>query len=275
MADLTQQDETTPETSPEPLMQEPTYRIRKIDMDQPWTWLARGWHDLRASGFLGCVHGAWYALLGFALSTALWLNNILYVGLPLAAMFTLVGPIAAVGLYRISQDLGEGKSPRLSDSLLAWKANPTQIALLGVALLLLAFAWMRLAFLIFMMYFSDNPPGPEAVFIIDVFFSADSIPFLATGIITGGIMAAIAFAVSAISIPFLLHRTDANVLQAIIVSIMAVRDNFWPMMLWAWLIAVFLAVGLFTAYVGLIVTLPLIGHATWHAYKDLVEHTDR
>ena len=275
MADLTQQDETTPETSPEPLMQEPTYRIRKIDMDQPWTWLARGWHDLRASGFLGCVHGAWYALLGFALSTALWLNNILYVGLPLAAMFTLVGPIAAVGLYRISQDLGEGKSPRLSDSLLAWKANPTQIALLGVALLLLAFAWMRLAFLIFMMYFSDNPPGPEAVFIIDVFFSAESIPFLATGIITGGIMAAIAFAVSAISIPFLLHRTDANVLQAIIVSIMAVRDNFWPMMLWAWLIAVFLAVGLFTAYVGLIVTLPLIGHATWHAYKDLVEHTDR
>ena len=275
MADLTQQDETTPETSPEPLMQEPTYRIRKIDMDQPWTWLARGWHDLRASGFLGCVHGAWYALLGFALSTALWLNNILYVGLPLAAMFTLVGPIAAVGLYRISQDLGEGKSPRLSDSLLAWKANPTQIALLGVALLLLAFAWMRLAFLIFMMYFSDNPPGPEAVFIIDVFFSADSLPFLATGIITGGIMAAIAFAVSAISIPFLLHRTDANVLQAIIVSIMAVRDNFWPMMLWAWLIAVFLAVGLFTAYVGLIVTLPLIGHATWHAYKDLVEHTDR
>ena len=274
MADLTQQDETTPETSPEPAMQEPTYRIRRIDMDQPWTWLARGWHDLRASGFLGCVHGAWYALLGFALSTALWLNNILYVGLPLAAMFTLVGPIAAVGLYRISQDLGEGKSPRLSDSLLAWKANPTQIALLGVALLLLAFAWMRLAFLIFMMYFSDNPPGPEAVFIIDVFFSADSIPFLATGIITGGIMAAIAFAVSAISIPFLLHRTDANVLQAIIVSIMAVRDNFWPMMLWAWLIAVFLAVGLFTAYVGLIITLPLIGHATWHAYKDLVEHTD-
>ena len=274
MADLTQQDEAMPESTTDPGTQEPTYRIRKIDMDQPWTWLTRGWHDLRASGFLGCVHGAWYALLGFALSTVLWLYNILYVGLPLAAMFTLVGPIAAVGLYRISQDLGENKSPRLSDSLLAWKANPAQIALLGVALLLLALAWMRLAFMIFMLYFSDNPPGPEALFIIDVFFSAESIPFLITGIVTGGFMAAVAFAVSVISIPFLLDNREANVLQAIVVSITAVRENFWPMVLWAWLVAVFLAVGLFTAYVGLIITLPLIGHATWHAYKDLVERTD-
>ena len=87
-------------------------------------------------------------------------------------------------------------------------------------------------------------------------------------------MAAIAFAVSVISIPFLLDNREANVLQAIVVSITAVRENFWPMVLWAWLIAVFLAVGLFTAYVGLIITLPLIGHATWHAYKDLVERTD-
>ena len=249
----------------------PTYRIRKIDMEAPWYWLLRGFADLRNSGYLGCVHGAWYALLGFGLTTILWLQQILYVSLPLAATFTLIGPLAAVGLYRISDDLARGRAPRLSDSVLAWTVNPTQIALIGVALLLLALAWMRLAFLIFMLFFSDNPPRPEALFMVDVFLSADSLPFLITGILTGGAMAAVAFAVSAVSIPFLMDNPRSHVFQAIFVSLQAVRDNFWPMVLWAWLIAVFIGVGLLTAYVGLILTLPLIGHATWHAYKDLVE----
>ena len=249
----------------------PTYRIRKIDMEAPWHWLLRGFADLRNSGYLGCVHGAWYALLGFGLTTILWLQQILYVSLPLAATFTLIGPLAAVGLYRISEDLSRGRAPRLSDSVLAWTVNPTQIALIGVALLLLALAWMRLAFMIFMLFFSDNPPRPEALFMVDVFLSADSVPFLITGIVTGGAMAAVAFALSAVSIPFLMDNPRGHVFQAIFVSLQAVRDNFWPMLLWAWLIAVFIGVGLLTAYVGLILTLPLIGHATWHAYKDLVE----
>ena len=94
-------------------------------------------------------------------------------------------------------------------------------------------------------------------------------PFLVVGMIVGGALAALVFAISAVSIPMLLDR-NVNVIAAIVTSFEAVRQNFWPMALWAWLIALFVGAGVVTFYLGLIVTLPLIGHATWHAYKDLV-----
>ena len=141
-------------TAAEPIGQPldvPNYRIRKIDGAVPWTWLERGYKDLRDSRFLGCAHGAWYAILGFALTTLLWWYDILYISLPLAATFTLIGPLAAVGIYEISKDLGEGKKPSLGRSLAARLANPTQISLIGVALLLIALAWMNIALLMFML----------------------------------------------------------------------------------------------------------------------------
>ena len=82
----------------------------------------------------------------------------------------------------------------------------------------------------------------------------------------------LAFAISAISIPFLLDRPESNVFTAIATSVTAVRRTPAPMLFWAVLIVGFAGAGLITLYLGLIVTLPLIGHATWHAYRDLVEH---
>lgn len=255
-------------------LEAPSYRIRKIDGAVPWTWLERGYKDLYRSHFLGCAHGAWYAILGFALTTLLWWHDILYVSLPLAATFTLIGPLAAVGIYQISKDLSEGRRPSFGRSLLAWRANPTQIALIGVALLLLALAWMRIALLMFMLFFSENPPGPEATLMLDALVTDEGVPLLVAGVLVGGALAFVAFAISAVSIPYLLDQPEQHVFQAIFVSIRAIRENLWPMMIWAVLVAVALAAGLVTAYVGLIFTVPIIGHATWHAYKDLVEHIE-
>ena len=93
--------------------------------------------------------------------------------------------------------------------------------------------------------------------------------FLAVGTATGAVLSFLAFAISAVSIPRLLdHETD--VATAIATSVMAVRRNFWPMVLWAWLIGVLTAFGIATLYVGFIVVFPLAGHATWHAYEALV-----
>ena len=253
------------------------YEIRTIDKDLPWSWLQKGFNDLRRSGYLGCVHGAWYALLGFALTAFLWFQGVLFIGLPLAALFTLIGPIAAVGLYRISQDLAAGRPASLSDSVLAWRVNFMQIALMGLALTMLALFWMRTAFLIFFLFFGIGAdiPAPTAASFVETFLSASSLPFLITGVIAGGFFAIVAFTVCAVSIPYLLDRTDSNVIEAIIVSCQAVLRNFWPMMLWAWLIALFIGFGILTGFVGLIIVLPIIGHATWHAYSDLVAHPDR
>ena len=100
--------------------------------------------------------------------------------------------------------------------------------------------------------------------------SAGSIPFLAVGIAVGGVLAAFVFAISVVSIPAMVDR-DINVVSAIGLSLQVVRSNFWTLALWAWLIALLAGAGLAFGFVGLAVTLPILGHATWHAYRDLVE----
>ena len=104
-----------------------------------------------------------------------------------------------------------------------------------------------------------------------MFFSAGSLPFLIVGTAAGRVLAALAFGLSAVSIPLLLDRPQAHVVTAIATSFKAIIDNPATMLFWAVLIVLFVGAGLVTLYLGLIVTLPLIGYATWHAYRDLVE----
>jgi uncharacterized membrane protein len=244
-------------------------RIEKRDLDRPWQWLNAGWADLRRAAPISLLYGLACSLAGAVLTAVIWAFGWFYLVLPLMAGFMFMGPLLAVGLYYVSRELDAGKTPRLADSMTAWRSNAQQIAYMGLALMLFLLAWIRIAQIIFALFFAENPPRPEVMFIVDVFLSADSIPFLVVGTLVGGVLAAIAFAISAISIPLLVDK-PANVLTAIVTSVAAVRENFWTMALWAWLIVLFIAAGVVTGYVGLIVTMPLIGHATWHAYKDLV-----
>jgi uncharacterized membrane protein len=244
--------------------------VRRVDPDRPWAWLAAGWRDLVAAVSVSLVYGAFFAVVGLALTIGLWRAGVWYLVLPLVCGFLLVGPIAAVGLYAVSGDLQAGRRPSLAMSLEAFRTNPTQIAFFGVVLLLFFIAWARLAVLIFMLFFGLEPP-PLQDFIGEVFFSARNILFIAVGFGVGGILAALAFAISVVSIPLLLDRSDANVVTAIITSLKAVQLNPLPMIIWAGLIALFIGAGLVTLFLGLVVTLPLIAHASWHAYRDLVE----
>jgi len=251
-----------------PVFSEPLPQINRIKADRPWVWLAKGWSDLRAAPSVGIGYAAIFTICGFVLLAVIWSFESFYAVLPLTGGFLLLAPVLAVGLYETSRRLEEGEPVSMRLALTAWTRNFGQITLMGVALLLLFIAWMRLAFLIFMLFFADNPPNPET-FVNDVFFSASSIPFLLTGTIVGAFLSVLAFAISAISVPMLMDR-EVNVILAIATSVEAVRHNLWPMLVWAALIALFTAAGLATFYFGLIITLPLIGHATWHAYRELV-----
>jgi uncharacterized membrane protein len=144
---------------------------------------------------------------------------------------------------------------------------------MGMALLLMMFAWARIAALIFFLYFGLEPPSFEDLF-ASTFLHSDALPFLVFGTLVGGAMALLTFSISVVSIPLLLDRPQANVIDAIATSFRTVQTNFLPMLFWAVLIAGFTAAGLATLYLGIIVTLPLIGHATWHAYRDLVSFPD-
>jgi uncharacterized membrane protein len=128
---------------------------------------------------------------------------------------------------------------------------------------------MRLAQLLFALFEFRTVPSWDR-FLDLVWTTSKSLPFLAMGIGLGAILAAIAFAIGAFSIPYLLDRRNSNMFEAIATSVAATRLNFRPMLLWAGLIVFFIGVGMIPGLLGLVVTLPLVAHATWHAYRDVI-----
>ncbi len=247
-----------------------TLKIRRIDMDTPWSWLARGWQDLRAAPGIGLAYGVLAAVTGYAITLGFLQLGWIHLVAPAMSGFLLVGPILVVGLYEVSRRREQGLSVTLLDALAAFMRNPVQIALMGVALMLFFFLWLRTAALLFFLYWGLEPPSVDRL-VVETFFSARGWPFLVIGTAVGAVFAFVAYSISVVSVPMLLDHEDANVIEAIGASIRAVQVNFGPLLLWAFIIAVMIGFGLVTFYLGLIVTLPLVGHASWHAYRDLVE----
>lgn len=244
-------------------------KIRRVGLEQPWTWLAAGWRDMWRAPWISLTYGAVFTAISIAFTVALFLGRFEYLLPPLAAGFMLVGPMLAVGLYETSRRLDAGEPVTLADALFVTTRSPAQLAFLGVLLMLALLAWMRVASLLFALFFGtlDFPPLQDILPML--FFTWEGLGLLIVGTAVGGVIAAAVFAISAVSVPLLMVR-EVDAITAIIISLRAVRANLVVMALWAWLIAVLTGFGLIWAYVGLAITFPLVGHATWHAYKDLV-----
>ena len=144
---------------------------------------------------------------------------------------------------------------------------------MGLVLLFFNLAWMRLAQLLFALFEWRTMPSWDR-FSDLVWFSSKSLPFLIVGVACGALLAAAAFAVGAFSIPYLLDRRESNLFEAIATSVAAVRFNWRPMVLWASLIVILTVIGMLPGLVGLVLTLPLVGFSTWHAYRDVVRFQD-
>ena len=247
-------------------------RIRLVAVDRPWAWLRAGWLDLLRTPNASLTYGAGLAAISAAITLGLWLAGMLYLLLPLSTGFALIAPMLAVGVYDLSrrQEAGEPTDFRVTLGVL--KRNVPQLALMGLVLALLHLVWIRIAILLYALFFSgQNPTLPEAI--NNILFTNIGLAFLVVGSAIGFGLAVLAFAISAVSLPMLVDR-PVSVFAAIATSVAAVRLNAKPLALWAALIAAFVAFGVVTFYLGLIVVLPLIGHATWHAYRDLVEMPD-
>ncbi|HEX6979510.1 MAG TPA: DUF2189 domain-containing protein [Alphaproteobacteria bacterium] len=243
-------------------------RVRRIPPDRPWLWLAKGLDDLRRAPDVSLAYGLGLAAVSIVLTAGLAVFGLYYLILPLTAGFFLIAPLLAVGLYEASRRLEIGLPVAFGTTVGAWRRNPTQIGLMGVMLLLIHLFWVRVATLLFALFFHEQAPGLEAL-IDALFFSPVSLPFLITGSLIGAAFAALVFSIGAISIPMLLDR-DVHVVAAMTTSWSAVLANWKPMALWAALIVVLTVLGFATFCLGLAIALPLVGHATWHAYRDLV-----
>ena len=244
--------------------------VKTVAADAPWTWLAAGWRDMWHYPMLSLGYGVVFALVSVGLSAGLVALDLTSLSLAMAAGFMLVGPMLAVGMYELSRRLQAGAPIRARDVAFVKTKSPVQLAFLGVVLMFMLLAWINMARMVFAIVWGPDPFPPLNEFVQDLLFTVKGLTLLGIGSAVGGVLALAVFSVSAVSVPMLMER-DMDAATAGFTSISAVNRNFKPMMVWGWLIVMLMAFGILTLFLGMIVTFPLIGHATWHAYRDLIE----
>lgn len=244
-------------------------RIETVPNDRPWRWLELGWRDLMATPHIGFFYGGAVVAAGWALVLLLFLLDAAWAVLPAVAGFFLVAPVIAAGLYETSRRREADETVSLSLAFAAFRRNAPQLALMGSVLLIINLFWVRMAGLLFAVFFGMGF-SPSIEHLPAALMRSDQLlPFLIVGTGIGFVLATVAFAVSAVSIPMLVDR-DISAIEAIVISIRATFENWRAMAFWAGLIVVFTAMALVPFFLGLALVLPLIGHATWHAYRDMV-----
>lgn len=244
-------------------------RVRKVTVDHSGRWLAAGWRDFKQTPAVSLTYGGFFVVISFVLTFGLVEVGLGSMVLPLAGGFMLVAPLGVVGLYDVSRHLERGAPVSLGVVCRACRARADQIGAMGVVLTLFLLAWILIALTLFALAFHQGPPPLER-FLEDVVFSLDGAVLLLLGTAMGAVLAAGMFTITAVSIPMLLDR-DIDVVTAMVVSVHAVAANWQVMIGWAAMIGALTVVGLATFFIGLAVVLPLLGYATWHAYRDLVE----
>ena len=241
----------------------------RVAFDAPWNWLGAGWRDLWSAPAISLAYGAAFSLAALALASILFWFGGLSLVLVLAGGFLLVGPMLAVGLYELSRRLEAKEAIDARDVMFVGVRSPGQLAIMGVALLIAYLAWVEIALLLFSLFLGGSGLPPVQAFVPTLLFTPGGLGLLITGTIAGCLLAAAVYAVTAVSIPLLMTR-DVDAVTAGLTSIRAVRANPKPMLLWAALIAAMIAVGFATLLVGFVIAFPLIGHATWHAFREVV-----
>jgi len=251
------------------LIESRAFGVRAIPLLRPLGWLARGWRDLMRCPLPGLLHGLALALFGGLLiwlaHDRFWLLSGAFTG------FLLVGPILATGLYAISRALERGEPADLALAVKAWKPEHETGGRLMVFGLLLAFAgtgWvMTSASLI--TGFAAAPVHSPIDFLRVVVLNEQSHLF-EVWLAMGALLAAPVYASSVVAIPLLLDRR-VGVLAAVLTSWRVVQAHPLPMALWAALLMGFTVLGMAFGLLGLVVVAPWLAHASWHAYRDLVD----
>ncbi len=242
------------ERSLEPLF----YPSRTLDMGAPLRWLRQGWQDMKRAPGPSLVYGFSLVIFFDLLSWLAWDGENTVALFSLVVAFILAGPLLAFGLYSISRQLEQGKVPRLGVCLRESRNHLRNELLFAIVLLVVLLIWARAAAMVNIFAPIDEEAGWLGV-----------AQFLLIGSAVGSIFAGLVFSISVVSLPMMLDR-DTDAITAALTSINAVLNNKGPMLLWALLIGLLMLLGFGTALLGLAVVLPLLGHASWHAYRDTV-----
>lgn len=252
--------EVDPQVDPEiePLL----YPCNELGLDAPMRWLRLGWNDLNRARAQSLSYGIGLAVFAYLVTALAWVGGNVVALFSLGVAFILAGPVLAFGLYSISRQLEQRREPRLG---ICWRESRNHLRnelLFALVMLVVLLVWARAASMVHVFF----PVGEELGLL-------GWIEFLAVGSAVGSIFAVIVFSASVVALPMMLDRnTDA--ITSALTSVAAVINNKAVMALWAMIIVGLVVVGFATAYIGLVLVLPLIGHATWHAYRETVKAPD-
>jgi uncharacterized membrane protein len=241
-------------------------KIRKVKPSMVLNWLHAGFIDTRRAGLVSLFYGIVFATAGQLMHVVFAESHALFAGLTTG--FILLGPFLALGFYDISLRMELGEQPNLTHSLFAWRSNVSNVCFFAGLLVFIMLMWSRVSFVIFALFYDGGLPTFNDVVLNVITFKQPAFTFIYFAL--GGVFAAFVLGISVISLPLMIDRkTDA--ITACICSFEACVRNPLTMLLWGFCIVVLVSFGFATYFLGLIITMPIIGHATWHAYRDLVE----
>lgn len=235
--------------------------LNTLPWSAPFAWLKAGWRDFTRAPAIGLFYGLCFVLMGWALVGTF--QRAPEYTLALSAGFLLLGPFLCLGLYHASRELEQGRQPSLLRSLTAWRISSAQLAIFAAVLLVLEMLWGRAAMIVFAISFEGVPDfnGPLSSFLTEEFITF-GVVYTAVGAIFAGLI----FAISVVSMPMILDRS-VDAVSAGLLSMRLVATQPGVMWLWAALIGLLSLVAMLPGFAGLLLVAPVLGHASWHAYR--------
>lgn len=228
----------------------------------PLGWLASGWSDIRRAPRQSLAWGGALVLLSYGVTAATWRWGNLGLYLGLVSGFVFAGPWLALTLYSISRRLELERRVSLARCMADAAQSIKGALIFAVILIVVLLVWARAANTLYIFFPAMADPDWR-----------DLLVFLGAGSVVGALFAAVVFAVSAFSLPMLMDRR-VDAVTAVVTSINAVLRNKPAMLLWSLIIVSCVALGALTAWLAFVVLLPLLGHATWHAYRATIDASD-
>jgi uncharacterized membrane protein len=243
----------------------PRLIVRKVDSEASMRWLNAGIKDFKASPAASIAYGMIYVVLGLILAWLSWANPIFVTSL--ATGFLILGPIVAVGFYCMSRTLEQGNKPHFSQGIDGLRFNGVSLASFAMVLGVLMGIWAVISSVTVAMFFNNVTITDNW---LDTLIGHEQfVPFLFVWALSGAIIAVVAFSISVISVPLITDKR-VDVVTAMITSVKAVIANPGVMLSWAFILATLMFLGFIFFFVALAITLPIAGHASWHAYRDLI-----
>lgn len=231
--------------------------------------LLQGWRDFAAAPLYGLFFGGIYALGGIALVALFLALHMPWVGYPLTMGFALIVPFVAAGTYEVSRTLERNETLSWNKVFGAvWSRSGKDLGWMALVTVFALIIWVDFAIFLFLMFYGLHIPTIYEL-VVAVLSTGKGVLFAVVGNIAGAVIAMFVFSLTAVSFPLLVDR-DVDFVTAMLTSMRCVLKNPVQMIAWALLIALFLGVSILSGFVGLFITLPVLGHATWHLYRKLV-----